>query len=378
MDHPLFILGVLATNIALAIWLEKHTRLRQLGAALMAIVITSITANMGIIPSSGKMVPLYDGIFSYVAPISIFYLLLGVNLHALKKAGKPMIILFLLGALGTCIGVTSAHWVVGRELGQLAGPIGGMITGTYIGGSVNFNAVALHYNMMEEGAVYASIVAVDNIYTTLWMIFTLAIPIVLNRVLPRQKEANTSNIESEVFDRSDFDIYRLALLIILGVFGLWIAESMTQWIATFNLNIPSILILTTIALILAQFRWVQQLKEANIIGLYMVYLFLAVIGAYCNLSALSGVGAIAITLLFYLLIVVLIHGLVILLSGWLFRYDWEIVAIASQANIGGSSSALALAKSMKRDDLLLAAVLIGALGNGLGTYLGFLMVTFIK
>jgi len=50
-----------------------------------------------------------------------------------------------------------------------------------------------------------------------------------------------------------------------------------------------------------------------------------------------------------------------------------MVSIASQANIGGSSSALALARSLKRDDLLLAAVLVGALGNAIGTYLGFLM-----
>jgi uncharacterized membrane protein len=54
-----------------------------------------------------------------------------------------------------------------------------------------------------------------------------------------------------------------------------------------------------------------------------------------------------------------------------------MVAIASQANIGGSSSALALAKSISRDDLMLAAVLIGSLGNGLGTYLGFLIADLL-
>jgi uncharacterized membrane protein len=73
------------------------------------------------------------------------------------------------------------------------------------------------------------------------------------------------------------------------------------------------------------------------------------------------------------LIVILVHGTLVLIGGGLLKYDWEMVAIASQANIGGSSSALALAKSMKRDDLLLAAVLIGSLGNGIGTYLGFLI-----
>lgn len=377
MEHPLFILGILTANIALAIWLEKNTRLKPLGAALLAIVITAFTANLGIIPSSGQSVPLYDGIFTYVAPISIFYLLLSVNLKALKKAGKPMILLFILGAIGTCLGVYLADTVIGHELTNKAAPIGGMITGTYIGGSVNFNAVAMHYNMLQEGPVYASIVAVDNIYTTLWMIVTLAVPVFFNRWFPRTSLRQAPSSDEGSFERTGFDIHRVALLMVIGFFGLWISNSLTDLLATMNWNVPSILILTTLALILAQFKWVQQLKEANILGLYLVYLFLAVIGAYCNLSALGGVGAIATTLLIYLLIVILFHGLIILLAGGLLRYDWEMVAIASQANIGGSSSALALAKSMNRDDLLLAAVLIGSLGNGLGTYLGFLMAGWL-
>ena len=359
MDHPLFILGVLAFNVGLSIWLERNTRLKHAGAALLSIVITAITANLGIIPSSGTPTPLYDGIFHYVAPISIFYLLLGVNLKALKKAGKPMIVLFLFGAAGTCMGVGLAHVLLGDHLHHFSGPIAGMITGTYIGGSVNFNAVAFHYDMMQQGAVYSSIVAVDNIYTTLWMIVTLSIPALFNRLLPKDRQNQASANQSEQYDQSGMDIYRISVLLVLGAFGLWISNVLAELSA-----IPSILILTTFALALAQFRFVQKLKEANILGLYLVYLFLAVIGAYCDVFALAGVGEIAVTLLGYLLIVILIHGGVILLAGKLLNYDWDMVAIASQSNIGGSSSALALAKSLKRDDLLLAAVLIGALCNG--------------
>ena len=45
--------------------------------------------------------------------------------------------------------------------------------------------------------------------------------------------------------------------------------------------------------------------------------------------------------------------------------------LTSLANIGGSTSALALAKSLGRGDLMLPAILVGALGNDVGTYLGF-------
>ena len=53
-------------------------------------------------------------------------------------------------------------------------------------------------------------------------------------------------------------------------------------------------------------------------------------------------------------------------------------AVASQANIGGSTSALALAKSLGRSDLMLPAILVGALGNAVGTYLGFLTAAWLR
>jgi uncharacterized membrane protein len=59
--------------------------------------------------------------------------------------------------------------------------------------------------------------------------------------------------------------------------------------------------------------------------------------------------------------------------GLLLKSDWSIIAIASQANIGGGSTDLALAKSFNRDDLLLPAILAGSIGTGVGTYFGFLV-----
>jgi uncharacterized membrane protein len=47
-----------------------------------------------------------------------------------------------------------------------------------------------------------------------------------------------------------------------------------------------------------------------------------------------------------------------------------VAAVASQANIGGGTSALALARSLGRRDLVLPAILVGSLGTALGTYLG--------
>ena len=83
------------------------------------------------------------------------------------------------------------------------------------------------------------------------------------------------------------------------------------------------------------------------------------------------------TLFLFTGMVVLIHGFLILLLGGLTFRDWDMIAIASQANIGGGTSALALAESFDRKELILPAILIGSLGNALGTYLGFLIIPLV-
>ena len=139
----MYVLAVLSLMVMLSIHFEKTSWGRKVGAALLVILFTAVLANLKIIPSASNAIPLYEGIFNYVAPISIFYLLLGVNLKSIKKAGAPMIILFLIGSLATVLGILSAWYLISHLkdiLGDDANIIAGMLTGTYTGGSINFNA----------------------------------------------------------------------------------------------------------------------------------------------------------------------------------------------------------------------------------------------
>jgi len=165
----------------------------------------------------------------------------------------------------------------------------------------------------------------------------------------------------------------IALLIGLGLGSLWLSNLIADYFEAFNITIPSILIITTIALLLAQVPYFRNINGSQLLGLYGVYLFLAVIGAYCELTTLVELQTLGITLLVFTSITVLVHGLMTFGLGALFYRDWELISIASQANIGGSTSAMALAESFGRMELILPAILIGSLGNAIGTYIGFLV-----
>ena len=129
---------------------------------------------------------------------------------------------------------------------------------------------------------------------------------------------------------------------------------------------------------LAQFPVVNKLKGHKLLGLLGIYLFLAVIGAYCDVPALLKDGQLAVILMVFVSILVGVHGLITYGMGALLKQDWDIVSIASQANVGGSASAMALSRSLNRNDLTLPGILVGALGNATGTYWGILVAEFIR
>ncbi|TAL44601.1 MAG: DUF819 family protein, partial [Chitinophagaceae bacterium] len=109
-----------------------------------------------------------------------------------------------------------------------------------------------------------------------------------------------------------------------------------------------------------------------------IMIFLAVIGAFCDIGALLQSGDAASILLVWVAALVLIHGIIIFTIGGIFKQDWDIVSIASNANIGGSTSAPVCAASLGRPDLQLPGLLAGSVGNAIGTYLGIMVAEFLK
>ncbi len=379
--NPIFILTILFLNVVIAEWLNGKKFFNHLGTGLLVIIITAIVANLGVIPASTPATPVYDSIFAYVAPLSIFLMLLNVNLNSLKKAGKPMLIMFLIGSFATMVGALIAMWAVSGKsaIGELYYALGGMYTGTYIGGSTNFNAVAIHYKVSQQGTIFSAATVADNIITAIWVIATLSLPQIFNKKFPRTTrlaKGDEDKIEENTFmsDAENVRPFDIAFLIVISFTAILISS----WLSSKIPQIPTILWLTTIALLLAQIPAVNRLKGHKLLGLLGVYLFLAVVGAYCDIPALMKDGSLALTLLAFVTILVTIHGLITFGLGALLKIDWDIISIASQANVGGSTSAMALSRSLNRSDLTLPGILVGALGNATGTYWGILIAELMK
>lgn len=295
--------------------LVRQTVLRHLGTAVVSIALAAVVANLGFIPAGSTEaapVPVYDGIFAIVAPLSIFWILLRASLRDIVAVGVPGVALFGIGAAGTTLGVVAGMAAIG-------GP--GVLAPLWPAPS-------------DESAA-----------------------------------ARTSGAGPDLGIDDDTETVHpldLGLVGTLGFASLWASNALAG--AT---GAPAILILTVIAVVLAQVPAVARLRGAQTLGMFAIYLFLAVIGAFCDLSALADLGRLGGALLALAAITVAVHGLVVVGAGRLMTADLDLVAVASQAGIGGSASALALARSLGRNDLVLPAILLGSLGNALGTFVGF-------
>ncbi|MDQ6764569.1 MAG: DUF819 family protein [Verrucomicrobiota bacterium] len=377
---PLYTATVLILLVAFSEWISRFRLFRQIGSALIVILAAAALANLGLIATAHNAPPLYEGIFDYIAPVAIFFLLLDVRLKDLRLAGWPMLLMFGLGSVTTIVGTIVGYRLVAPSVHGVPNgfAIAGMFTGTYIGGSVNLNAVALHYGVTKDGTLFAAVNAADNIITTVWIVATLVLPPLLQRWFPRKIATvlpTSASIDLAPLDaRESIDVLNVSLLLALGLGSLLVA----QFVSRFLPALPAVLVLTTIALALAQVPAVQKLRGARTLGYLAVLLFLAVIGAYCDLGALVANGSVALLLLKWVSVIVFVHAFLLFVIGGFCRQDWAIISVASNANIGGATSAGVLATALGRDDLRLPGILVGSLGNAIGTYAGIFVAEWLR
>ncbi len=131
--------------------------------------------------------------------------------------------------------------------------------------------------------------------------------------------------------------------------------------------VPRLIWLTTVVLLLAQVPLIRRLSGGVVIGNFLLLLFLASNGAKSVISHIVEVGP---AIFWFAAGTVAIHGLIIFGIGFALRMNGDVIAVASQANVGGSTTAMALAGARRRPELILPGVAVGMLGNALGNYIG--------
>jgi len=388
ISRPIALAAAIATITALAFWLEaRYTWARNVGAALLVIVLGAVLSNLGLVPTAS---PIYDGIFGPVTSLAIAWLLLAVRLSDLREAGPRMLGAFGIGVLGTALGSVVGALVLSGAFGAETWKLAGVTTGTYSGGSLNFVAVSRMVGLPTS--LFAAATAADNIVTAVWFGATLLIPLWLSRskgglaagsagagpgaavaasAVAGPGVAGTATAvagpEAAGGGPSDGAAMRgldVTVLFALGFSLIWLADQLSAAVPA----VPSVLWLTTLALGAGQLPAVRRLSGSMLLGTIALHFFFALIGIGSRVSEIVAVGP---AVLYLMVIVVGVHGAVIYGVGRLVRTDVATLSVASQAAIGGPTTAMALAIARKWPALVLPGLAAGLIGYAVGNYAGF-------
>ncbi|MCH7563825.1 MAG: DUF819 family protein [Gemmatimonadetes bacterium] len=381
ISDPVAVLVVLAAVVYLAVRLEeKYHLFRSLGSALVAILIALVLSNVGIIPGES---PAYVFLVGPGVSVGIALILFSVDVRTVFSAGPTMLGAFAIGAVGTVTGAVTGAFLWSGMVGPETWKLSGQFTGTYTGGGVNFAAVGQAVG--TSGDLFTAGIAADVIITAFWMAACLTAPLLLGGRKDASMTAEPSQANQDDAPDDNPDSLHLALfasarplkladvagLVTLGIGTTWAAG----WFGQFWTAIPSVLWLTTIALLLAQIPAVKRLAGSAMLGNYLVLLFLASNGASSVIAKIFEVGP---GVFYFAATTVAIHGVVIFGVGRLVGIDAGTLAVASQANVGGPASAIALASARGYADRLLPGVAVGLLGYAAGNYLGLAVARIMQ
>jgi uncharacterized membrane protein len=363
--------AVLLTAAALGLVVDRTRFGARVSGAVVSIVITAALSNLGAIPADPDL-PVYDTVTTYLVPLAVPLILLKADLRRIVRQTGPTLLAYAVGALATIVGV-----VVGFHLTPL-GPegwkLGGIYCAGYIGGTINFYAVAEAFGLKKSSSLVVAAYAADNLVMTLYFFLIFSLPSIglIRRWFPprsppaavpdpRRRVDHDPAGGDPVPDLSGMGL-ALALASVLCAAGYGLASELghTDW---------GILLVTVMIVALATLApgRIGSLGGGRELGMLFLYIFFATVGATANIPVVVRLGPIYLA---YAAIIVAIHLALILVAGYFLRLDLSEILIASNAAIGGPSTAAAMATSLRWFSLVTPGILSGTLGYATATLIG--------
>lgn len=401
-DDTWGLLGVMCVSVAFSIILEqKYKWAARVSGSVIALILAMVMANIGVIPVASV---LYDDIvWGVIVPMGIPLLLLQCNLKKIWREAGKMLSIFLIGAVGTIVGAFLAYYALsgaytagGGQARDLAA-VASMMTGSYIGGSVNFSAMAMQHGLKGTPVAAAATVA-DNLLMALYFFVLIAFAGMrffrarfthphIDEVEQGTGSGEARTQAAAFWNRKDISLKDVALNIAFAVVVVWVSNLMAGVFSPFAVDgvVTSFRegLLDFVGKFLgSQYVWIttfsvivatcfsdtaEKIHGSQEIGTYLIYLFLFVIGVPANIYTVLTEAPLFLVLTF---IMVVVNMLFCFVGARLLKFDLEDAIIASNANIGGPTTAAGMAVSQGWSRLVGPAMLVGVLGYVIGNYAG--------
>lgn len=393
-DNHLLLWTFLMLAASVAIYIELNCRwAAKIPGAVLALLIALAASNFGLIPTDA---PAYDAVWGYIVPLAIPLLLFQLDLHALFKESGRLLIIFLISSVGTMLGALIGFFMLKDHIPELS-KITGMISASYTGGGVNFAAMTARLEPSKD--ITAATIVADNLMMACYFFILIGISgsYAVRKIWgsPYQDEldkngTSNQNMAADYWQTKPISLQSIALSLSASMAIVAVAFTVSKWLkgilgegsnmATnmlFSLVTDKYLLLTSLTLlVIALFRnGVRKLDGSQELGTYGIYLFFVVIGIPASIPLIIQNAPL---LFVFTLTVAMVNLLITLIFGKLLKFSIEEIVLACNANVGGPTTAAALAIGKGWRDLIGPILLIGTVGYIIGNYIGMFIYGLIQ
>jgi len=367
ITEPFHILIVFLGIISIALILISRFEIaRKISPVITILFCTALLANTKLIPTEHSF---YKQLSGYAVPFAVCQILLHVRFSDIKRTGLTVLKAFAVASIGSFLGCLVAGVLLNAKLNDIlagqAWKLAGPYIGTYIGGSINFFSMWSGLEI-DSPNLFAAANAVDNLTLVPIFIFWVIAPQLLKKWYPETPLDAVSDVKQNNESPVRLKLTDLVILTFIGFLIMILSDLVKKHI--FNVwmpQIPTILIVTTIALLFAQLSSIKKLEGARELGNFAFYLFFAAIGAMMDIPKAISLAPV---LFIYVTIIIVTQILFVLFVGRILKIDFRILAVASIAAKAGPSTVVAYTNAKNWNSLALPGVAAGLLGYAIGNY----------
>lgn len=375
-----------AVGAAAAIFLEQRYRwAAAVTGVLLALFWGMLGVNLRLVPAES---PVWDAVWSHLVPLAIALLLFDADVRRIWRESGRMFWIFNLSALGTCLGTVLAVLLAGGAIPEV-GAAAALMTGTYIGGTINL--VALSAALSPSKELVSGLLVADNVTMALAFGVLVALP-GLASVRKRFAHPFEDAVEADAdaggggrtraaafWKPKEVSLAGLAgaLAVALGAVAVSVAIAdavrslpgapglLKQTLGQKYLVLPVVMAGVATAFP----KRLAALRGAHEMGTLVMYLFFVVVGVPASAAALAERGP---ALFLFTSVIAAVNVVVTLGAAKLFRFSIEEAVLAANATLGGPTTAAGMAVAKGWDGLVLPAILVGVWGYAIGNWVGLL------
>ncbi|MEK3646420.1 DUF819 family protein [Bacillus sp. FSL W8-1127] len=392
-DDYITLWGIIVVLASISIYLEqRYIWASKITGAIIALIGAIVLSNTGIIPTAS---PVYDAVWTVIVPVAIPLLLFHVNIKKIFKETGRLLIIFLLSSIGTIAGTIVSFFLL-KDYIPMLDRLGAMFSASYIGGGVNFAAMAAKFK--TPGELVSSAVVADNLMMAILFIILMIIPTLsffkrrysTPHILEVEREGaieDGKTLAESFWKRKDISLKDIALSVgtafLFVIVSFKIAKYFDQLIpsgedVSFFMNLLNglfgdgyIMLTTMTFMALTLFpKYFENINGSQEVGTFLVHIFFVVIGIPASIPLIIQNAPL---LLLFAFIIVIINLIISLVAGKIFKYDLEDILLASNANIGGPTTAAALAIAKGWKNLIGPILIVGTFGYIIGNYVGTIL-----